>query len=88
MPDRNPYKAPELSERLMSRDKVLDWLLERDQPSARYLALTQLLGKNESNSDVKEAKARIPSAGWAAEMLARRDPGGWWVRDAHPMSPK
>ena len=72
----------------MSRDKVLDWLLEPDQPSVRYLALTRLLGKNESDSDVKEAKARIPSAGWAAEMLARRDPAGWWVRDAHPMSPK
>src|SRR2546428_2605725 len=88
MPNRNPYRAPELSERPMSRDKVLDWLLEPDQPSVRYLALTQLLGKNESDSDVKQAKARIPSAGWAAEVLARRDPAGWWVRDAHPMSPK
>src|SRR2546422_10998637 len=88
MPDRNPYRAPELSERLMSRDKVLDWLLELEQPSVRYLALTQLLGKSETDSDVKHAKARIPSAGWAAEMLARRDPAGWWVRDAHPMSPK
>src|SRR6059036_1082653 len=72
----------------MSRDKVLDWLLEPDQPSVRYLALTRLLGKSETDSDVKQAKARIPSAGWAAEMLARRDPAGWWVRDAHPMSPK
>src|SRR6059036_2616946 len=72
----------------MSRDKVLDWLLEPDQPSVRYLALTQLLGKSETDSDVKHAKARIPSAGWAAEMLARSDPAGWWVRDAHPMSPK
>src|SRR5256886_11036394 len=72
----------------MSRDKVLDWLLEPGQPSARYLALTQLLGKSETDSDVKQAKARIPSAGWAAEMLARRDPAGWWVRDGHPMSPK
>src|SRR2546422_11406125 len=72
----------------MSRDKVLDWLLELEQPSVRYLALTQLLGKSETESDVKHAKARIPSAGWAAEMLARRDPAGWWGRDAHPMSPK
>jgi len=72
----------------MPRDKVRDWLLEPDQPSVRYLALTQLLGKSETDSDVRDAKARIPSAGWAAEILARRDAGGWWVRDAHPMSPK
>jgi hypothetical protein len=72
----------------MPRDKVLDWLLEPDQPSVRYLALTQLLGKSETDSDVREAKARIPAAGWAAEILARRDPGGWWVRDGHPMYPK
>jgi hypothetical protein len=69
-------------------ERVLEWLLEPDQPSIRYLTLTQLLGKSETDSDVGEAKARIPSAGWVAEMLARRDPGGWWVRDAHPMSPK
>lgn len=72
----------------MSPDKVLDWLLEPNQPSIRYLALTQLLGKRESDPDVREAKRRVPKAGWAAEMLARRDPGGWWVRDAHPMTPK
>ena len=72
----------------MPRDKVLDWLLEPDQPSVRYLALTQLLGRSETDSDVRDAKARIPSAGWAAEILARRDPGGWWVRDRHPSYPK
>jgi hypothetical protein len=72
----------------MPRDKVIDWLLEPDQPSVRYLALTQLLGKSETDSDVRDAKARIPSAGWAADILARRDPGGWWVRDRHPMHPK
>src|SRR2546426_227007 len=72
----------------VERGVVLDWLLEPGQPSMRYLALTQLLGKSETDSDVKQAKARITSAGWAAEMLARRDPAGWWVRDAHPMSPK
>src|SRR2546430_13770290 len=72
----------------MSRDKVLDWLLELEQPSVRYLALTQLLGKSETDSDVKHAKARIPPAGWAAEMLARRDPAGWGAREAHPQSPE
>jgi len=72
----------------VSRARVLDWLLEENQPSIRYLALTQLLGKGATDSEVREAKARIPSAGWAAEILARRDPGGWWVRETNLYHPK
>ncbi len=72
----------------MPRDPVVDWLLEPNQPSIRYLTLTQLLGKKEADSEVREAKARIPKEGWAADMLAKRDPAGWWVRDGHPMHPK
>lgn len=72
----------------MPRDRVLDWLLEPEQPSIRYLALTQLLGKSETDSDARDAKARIPTAGWVEEILARRDAAGWWVRDRHPMYPK
>ncbi len=72
----------------MPRTKVLDWLLEEDQPSIRYLALTQLLGKSETDSDVREAKVRIPSVGWAAEILARRDPAGWWVDAKRLYQPK
>ena len=72
----------------MPRKKLLDWLLEPDQPSVRYLALTQLLGKSETDSDVRDAKARIPSAGWTAEILAHRDSGGWWVREKSLYHPK
>ena len=72
----------------MPRDPVLHWLLEPEQPSIRYLTLTQLLGKTATDPDVQEARARIPKDGWAAEMLSQRDPGGWWVRDGHPMWPK
>ncbi len=72
----------------MPRDKVLDWLLEPDQPSIRYLALTRLLGKKETDSDVRAAKARIPTTGWVAHTLARRDPGGWWVRPMGWLEPR
>ncbi len=68
--------------------KVLDWLLETDQPSIRYLALTQLLEKKETDTEVREARARIPLVGWAADILARRDPGGWWVREKNLYWPK
>jgi hypothetical protein len=72
----------------MVAKRVLEWLLEEEQPSIRYLALTDLLGKRENDSDVREAKARIPKVGWAAEILSRRDPGGWWFRDRHPLYPQ
>lgn len=72
----------------MPRDKVLDWLLEPDQPSIRYLTLTQLLGKKDTDSEVREAKARIPTTGWVAEILSRRDPAGWWVRPRGWLEPR
>ncbi len=72
----------------MHPDKVLEWLLEPEQPSIRYLALTQLLGKRESDAEVHEAKAQIPSTGWVAEILSRRDPRGWWIRDGGRMEPR
>ncbi len=72
----------------MPSQRTLDWLLEPEQPSVRYLALTQLMGRGPRDPDVREARARIPRRGWVAEMLARRDPGGWWVRNGPPMYPK
>ncbi len=72
----------------MPGDKVLDWLLEPEQPSVRYLTLTKLLGKRESDPTVRAAKAQIPSQGWVAEVLARRDPGGWWVRPRGWLEPR
>lgn len=67
---------------------VLDWLLEPSQPSVRYLALTQLLGRPETDPDVRQARAQIPSTGWVAETLSRRDPAGWWVRDRGWLEPR
>ncbi|MGH9918431.1 MAG: hypothetical protein ACRD6W_06145, partial [Nitrososphaerales archaeon] len=46
-----------------------DWLLEEDEPSIRYLALTQLLGRSEKDPEVKAAKKKIGAEGLAAEIL-------------------
>jgi hypothetical protein len=72
----------------MPPKKPVDWLLEEDQPSIRYLALTQLQGKRGTDSEVREARARIPSSGWVAEILGQRNPAGWWVRDRGWMEPR
>ncbi len=72
----------------MPADAVIDWLLEPSQPSVRYLALTQLLERRETDAEVRTAKARIPTTGWVADVLARRNPAGWWVRDRGWLEPR
>ncbi len=62
----------------MATKPAVDWLLEDDQPAIRYRTLTELLGRPERDPDVREAKARIPRVGWAAEILSRAAPAGWW----------
>jgi hypothetical protein len=62
--------------------------LEENQPSIRYLALTKLLDKPESDTEVKHARFAIAQTGWAAEMLNRQAPGGWWVSEKNLFWPK
>lgn len=72
----------------MKPKTALHWLLEQEQPSVRYLALTQLLGKPEDDPEVQSAKARIAKSGWAADILAEQKQGGWWVSDESLYRPK
>ena len=62
--------------------------MEDAEPSIRYLTLTQLLGRTESDPDVKSARGRIGEEGWAAGILAKQKPGGWWVREENLYRPK
>ncbi|HEX9340807.1 MAG TPA: hypothetical protein VF992_06520 [Thermoplasmata archaeon] len=64
------------------------WLLEEDQPSVRYLALTQLLERPEDDPDASGAKEAIPRKGWAADILAAQRPGGFWINDESLYRPK
>jgi hypothetical protein len=72
----------------VARKPALEWLLEDDQPAVRYRTLTQLLGRPESDGEVREAKERIPKVGWAAALLAERSPDGWWVDGKSLYRPK
>lgn len=67
---------------------TVDWLVEENQPSVRYLALKDLLGRPESDPEVSAAKKAIVHRGWAAEILARQSPGGWWVTEDSLYRPK
>jgi hypothetical protein len=60
--------------------RVLDWLLAPEQPAARYHALLQLLERREDDPDVREARSKIGRLGWAADLLRRQGPKGFWER--------
>jgi hypothetical protein len=72
----------------LSEKRVLDWLLEPSQPSIRYLTLTQVMGQRASDPDVRAARKAIRQDPWVREILSRRNPGGWWLRDRHPLYPQ
>ena len=57
---------------------AIDWLLQPSQPAVRYLAMRDLLGGT-SKGDLKEARAAITSRGWAAEILSKQSPKGYWL---------
>src|SRR5271170_7314114 len=67
---------------------VLNWLLAENQPAVRYRTLTELLDRPADDPDVREARRAIPTRGWAAQILASRDPAGWWVNPRSLYRPK
>ncbi|MGQ0797040.1 MAG: prenyltransferase/squalene oxidase repeat-containing protein [Methanobacteriota archaeon] len=72
----------------MKSKTALDWLLEDDQPSVRYLALRHLRGSPEDDPEIRSARGAIPTRGWAAGILADQNGGGWWVGEESLYRPK
>ncbi len=71
----------------MTERRVLEWLLEEDQPSVRYLALTQLLGRGERDPEVRTAKENITRTGWVKDILGQQRPSGYWVHEKSLWTP-
>jgi hypothetical protein len=57
-----------------------DWLLESDNPSVRYWALTDLLDRPADDPEVRVARAAIPAWPPVAQLLAAQKPAGHWVK--------
>jgi len=65
--------------RLPAEDSpVVQWLLEDDQPAAKYYTLVDLLGRAESEPEVRSARSRIARVGWAYDQLRTQQPKGFW----------
>ncbi len=72
----------------MRPNTVIEWLLEGDQPSISYQTLTQLLNKPSGDPEVKEALSLIPKIGWAASILNKQRPDGYWETSESLYRPK
>jgi hypothetical protein len=59
-------------------DKVLDWLLEKDNPSVRYETLTTLLGYPQDDAEVLAARQMIMTAGLVPSILQNQNTDGSW----------
>ncbi len=59
----------------------LGWLLEPDNPSVRYWALTDILGRPAGDTEVQAARAAIARQPLAQELFACQHPEGHWGDD-------
>ena len=72
----------------MTGTDPLPWLLEPENPSARYSALTGLLDRPADDPEVIAARAAIPGWGPARAILDAQWPEGYWVAPGVGYSPK
>ncbi len=56
------------------------WLLEEDDPSARYFTLVGLLAKGGRSPEARRARRDIMATGPVPAILARQRPDGGWVK--------
>jgi len=66
----------------------IQWLLEKENPSVRYFTLRDILGREEKDSEVKEAKAAIPTYEVIEKMFAKQKSEGCWEDPENPYHPK
>ncbi len=67
---------------------AVEWLLEADNPSARYLALTGLLDRHPDDPEAAAARTAIPAQRQARAILSAQWPDGYWMHPDVGYSPK
>ncbi|UCB42003.1 MAG: hypothetical protein JSV77_05875 [Dehalococcoidales bacterium] len=55
-----------------------NWLLEQDNPSARYFTLVDLMDTPEDDPEVQQARQAIMESGVVPRILAKQEEGGNW----------
>ena len=62
-----------VDEAMADHDRIIEWLLEPDNPPVRYLTLTQLLGRPLTDTEVRSAKASLGDYEVTRGILSRLD---------------
>jgi hypothetical protein len=68
--------------------QALDWLLEKDDPGVRYLAMRDLVGCSSEDSDLRDARDAAYADGPIAPILAHMVEDGYWVEPGPGYNPK
>ena len=66
----------------------VQWLLEAETPSIRYLTLRDLLGKPETGKEVQAAGNEMQKNGPVPVILARQTEQGNWIGEHSYYTPK
>jgi hypothetical protein len=67
---------------------ILDWLLEKENPSVRYFTLRHLLDQVEDDAEVQAARRAILVSEPVQKILAAQAPEGFWDNPVRNYSPK
>jgi hypothetical protein len=59
-------------------EKVLEWLLEENDPSVRYMTLTTWLGLDIREDEVRQARAALMTSGPVGALLEQQSEDGSW----------
>ncbi len=66
----------------------LSWLLEKDTPEVRYLALRDLLDSPPEDAELRAARRAAHKKGPIAEILGQMEGEGYWVQPGAGYTPK
>ena len=67
---------------------VLEWLLEKDNPSVRFWTLQQLLDYPVNNFEVLNAQDMMMESYTVKEILRNQEQEGYWVHEEDMYLPK
>jgi hypothetical protein len=72
----------------MSTEPSLSWLLEKENPGVRFLALRDLVDKSPNDKELIEAKKEAYEKGPIERILKHLTPDGYWIKPGGGYGPK
>jgi len=70
------------------RGDSLSWLLETESPGVRYLALRDLLGRSQTDPELRAASTAAHRTGPITTVLSQMDQAGYWLEPGPGYNPK